>query len=95
MDRPCRFQFILYITKGSAPSVRAEENLRRICGTRISVPCHIEIINAASSEADPSKHILATPTLIWDSGLSRGRILGDLSNEKAFLSVIGIPAGDL
>ncbi len=76
----------LYITGHTPRSLRAVENLRRICEQELECECEIKIIDALENPqmANEDK-VLATPTLIKVFPLPARRIIGDLSDTKTVL----------
>ncbi len=83
----------LYITGQTARSLRAVENLLRICEQELEGECEIRVIDTLEQPqmANEDK-ILATPTLIRLLPPPTRRIIGDLSDTQAVLLGLGLQA---
>lgn len=82
-----KFAFKLYITGHTPASERAVVNLRRICDREFGDACNVAIIDVLEyPQLAEDEKILATPTLIKELPPPCRRIIGDLSDEKKFLS---------
>lgn len=86
-----RFAFKLYITGHTPASERAVVNLRRICDREFGDVCNIAIIDVLEyPQLAEDEKILATPTLIKELPPPCRRVVGDLSDEKKFLSKLDL-----
>lgn len=87
-----KYALKLYITGHTPRSLRAIENLRRICEQEFKGEYEIKIIDVLEQPqmADEDK-ILATPTLIKSLPLPSRRIIGDLSDTTNVLMGLDIP----
>jgi len=83
---PRRYVLRLYVTGSTSRSVRALENLRRICDEHLAGNYQLEVIdiykNLALARGD---QIIAAPTLIKRLPAPLRRLIGDMSNEKKVL----------
>ena len=81
-----RYILRLYVTGTTSRSVRALENLRRICDEHLAGQYQLEIIdiyrNLALARDD---QIIAAPTLIKRLPTPLRRLIGDMSNEQKVL----------
>ena len=81
-----RYVLRLYVTGTTSRSVRALENLRRICDEHLAGNYKLEIIdiyrNLALARDD---QIIAAPTLIKRLPAPLRRLIGDMSNEQKVL----------
>ncbi len=83
--------FKLYITGHTPASERAVVNLRRICKKEFGEGCRVVIIDVLEyPQLAEDEKILATPTLIKELPPPCRRIVGDLSDEKKFLSKLNL-----
>lgn len=88
----------LYVTGQTKNSVRALQNLERICREELNGVYEIKVVDILKEPqlAEDDK-ILATPTLIKVLPPPLGRIIGDLGNtEKVLLGldIMGKKKGD-
>ena len=81
-----RYVLRLYVTGTTSRSVRALENLRRICDEHLAGNYQLEIVdiyrNLALARDD---QIIAAPTLIKRLPAPLRRLIGDMSNEQKVL----------
>ena len=81
-----RYVLRLYVTGTTSKSVRALENLRRICDEHLAGNYQLEIVdiyrNLARARDD---QIIAAPTLIKRLPAPLRRLIGDMSNERKVL----------
>jgi circadian clock protein KaiB len=76
----------LYVTGQTPRSVRAIENMRRICAEHLSDRYTLEVIDIyLHPEACQQQQIIAAPTLIKVLPHPLRRIIGDLSNTEKVL----------
>jgi circadian clock protein KaiB len=90
-DRLGEYLLRLYVTGATTRSVRAIENVRRICEEHLSGRYSLEVVdlykNLPLARAD---QILATPTLVKRSPLPLRHLVGDLSNVARVLSGLAL-----
>ena len=81
-----KYALKLYITGHTPRSLRAIDNIRRICEQELAGECDMKVIDVLEQPqmANEDK-ILATPTLIRSLPLPPRRIIGDLSDTKTVL----------
>ncbi|WP_433994154.1 circadian clock KaiB family protein [Bradyrhizobium japonicum] len=83
----------LYIAGNSPSSRRAEQNLERLRTSLTSKGWDIDIIDVLTRpDLAESAGIIATPTLSYEHGEHRRRIVGDLGDTKRVLEFLGIEA---
>jgi circadian clock protein KaiB len=85
-DASRRYVLRLYVTGSTSRSVRALENVRRICDEHLAGNYQLEVIdiyrNLALARGD---QIIAAPTLIKRLPAPLRRLIGDMSNEEKVL----------
>lgn len=85
------FVLKLFISGQTASSMRAVENLRRICKEKLSGYYDIEIIDVLESpELAEANYIVATPTLVKELPQPMRQLLGDMSDEENVLLGLNI-----
>jgi circadian clock protein KaiB len=81
-----RYLLRLYVTGSTSRSVRALENVRRICDEHLAGDYRLEVIdiyrNLALARGD---QIIAAPTLVKRLPAPFRRLIGDMSNEEKVL----------
>jgi circadian clock protein KaiB len=81
----------LFITGMTPRSVRALENLRRVCDSRLKDRYDLQVIDIYQQPVHAHENqIVASPTLIKERPLPCRRIIGDLSNEDRLLAGLGL-----
>jgi circadian clock protein KaiB len=76
----------LYVTGSSPRTIRAVENLRRICEQELDGRYQLEIIDVLEHpQVAEDEKILATPTLIKQLPPPLRRVIGDLSDKDKVL----------
>jgi circadian clock protein KaiB len=79
------FQLRLYVA-GTPKSLRAFENLKRICDEHLTGQYHIEVIDLLKNPKLASKdQILAIPTVVRKLPQPLRKLIGDLSNTERVL----------
>jgi circadian clock protein KaiB len=90
-SKPAGYLLRLYVTGATARSVRAIENIRRICERHLGGQYALEVVdlyeNLRLARAD---QILAAPTLIKRLPLPRRHLVGDLSDEVKVLAGLAL-----
>ena len=85
----------LYVTGQSPKSLRAIENLRRVCEEHLGDQCQIEVVDLLK---DPRRaaddQILAVPMLVRKLPGPIRKIVGDLSNTDNLLVGLEIRESD-
>ena len=81
----------LFITGVSVNSVRALTNVKHICETRLAGRYSLEIIDVYQQrEIAEQEQLIALPMLIKDLPLPVRRLIGDMSDTKLVLTVLGL-----
>jgi circadian clock protein KaiB len=76
----------LYVTGMTPKSIRAIENIKKICEENLKGRYELEIIDIYQRpEHAKTEEILAAPTLIKKLPLPLRRLIGDMSNEERIL----------
>jgi circadian clock protein KaiB len=91
-----RYLLKLYVRGMTGKSLRAIENLQRICNEELSCLYEIEVIDLAEQPGlAREQQIVAIPTLIKQLPDPLRRIVGDLSNHDQVLLGLDLkPRGD-
>lgn len=86
----------LYVAGQTPKSLRAAENLRRICDEHLSGQYSIEIVDLlVNPRLAKEDQIIAIPTLVRKLPTPMRKIIGDLSNtQKALLGLQLVRAKD-
>lgn len=88
-----RYLLRLYITGSTPRSIRAVENLRRICERYMPERYDIEIIDIyADPEAARAGQVIAAPTLVRVQPEPLRRVIGDLADEDRVVLGLDLPA---
>lgn len=86
-----QFVLKLFISGQTASSMRAVENLRRICKEKLAGHYDIEIIDVLEKpELAEANFIVATPTLVKELPQPMRQLLGDMSDEDNVLLGLNI-----
>ncbi len=81
-----RYVLRLYVTGSTSRSVRALENVRRICDEHLAGNYQLEVIDIYKDLAlARGDQIIAAPTLIKRLPAPLRRLIGDMSNEQKVL----------
>jgi circadian clock protein KaiB len=85
----CEWNLRLYTAGQSPKSLRALENLRKICDEHLEGRYHIEVIDLLRNpQLARGDQIFAVPTLVRQLPTPIKQILGDLSNTQR--SLVGL-----
>lgn len=83
---PSRYVLRLYVTGTTARSMRAIENITRICQEHLAGRYEIEVIDLyQQASLAAGEQIVAAPTLIRKLPLPLRRLVGDMSDENSVL----------
>jgi circadian clock protein KaiB len=86
-----KYKFILFISGMSVKSLKAIENLRKICDTHLKDNFELEIIDINKEKELAIQHqIIALPTLIKLQPFPKRTLVGDLSDINKVLRTIGV-----
>ena len=87
------YRLRLYITGRTSQSIRAIENLRRICDSELDGRYEVEVIDVLENpRLAENEKILATPTLVKRLPEPVRKIIGDLSDREKVLIGLDILA---
>jgi circadian clock protein KaiB len=89
------YRLRLYITGRTSHSIRAIENLRKICESELKGQYDIEVIDVLENpRLAENEKILATPTLVKKLPEPVRKIIGDLSDREKVLLGLDIFSAD-
>jgi circadian clock protein KaiB len=90
------YVFRLYLAGGAPNSVRAFANLYALCRKHFPGSHRIEVIDVLREPLRALEEaIFVTPTVVKLSPLPEQQIIGDLSEEDAVLSALGLPQKEI
>lgn len=85
------YRFRLYVAGNSPKSLRAIQNLKRICDEHLPGHYEIEIIDIYQQpELLEQEQIFAIPTLIKKLPLPLQRLIGDMTNTEEVVIYLGL-----
>jgi circadian clock protein KaiB len=85
------FIFRLYVTGSTPNSVRAVENIKRICEKHLGGCYELSVVDLYEAPAEARREqIVAAPTLVRSEPEPRKKVVGSLSDEAQVLRVLGI-----
>ena len=86
-----RYKLRLFVTGATARSVRAIENMRKVCEENLKGRYDLEVIDVYQNpEATRELQVVATPTLVKMLPEPLRRIIGDLSNKERVLAGLNL-----
>ena len=86
-----RYKLRLFITGATARSIRAIENMRKICEESLEGRYDLEVVDVYQNpEMTRDLQIIATPTLVKILPEPLRRIIGDLSNKERVLAGLNL-----
>ena len=86
-----RFTLRLYVAGTSDRSIRAVENVTRVCESRLAGHYDLEVIDIYQTPAAAEAgQVIAAPTLVKSLPEPLRRIVGDLANESVLLMALGV-----
>jgi circadian clock protein KaiB len=81
-----RYVLRLYVTGSTSKSVRAIQNIKKICEEHLEGKYELEVIDVYQQPGEAKKEdVIATPTLVKRLPLPLKRFIGDLSDLKQVL----------
>jgi circadian clock protein KaiB len=90
------YVFRLYLAGGAPNSVRAFANLYALCRKHFPGSHRIEVIDVLKEPLRALEEaIFVTPTVVKLFPLPAQQIIGDLSEEDAVLSALGLPQKEI
>ena len=85
------YKFILFVSGMSIKSVKAIENINRICDNQLKGKCELRIIDVTKHPQMAKQYqIIGLPTLIKSEPAPTRIILGDLSEMEKVLRILNI-----
>lgn len=85
------YKLRLFVTGSTPRSIRAIDNLRRVCAENLDGGYELEVIDVYQHpEATKELQIIATPTLVRMLPEPLRRVIGDLSDEERVLAGLDI-----
>ncbi len=88
---PPAYEFYLYVTGATPNSTRAVRNIKEICEQHVAGQYTLRIIDMYQQpELAQEAQIVAAPTLVRRRPLPQRRLVGDLSNHAAVLTLLGL-----
>jgi circadian clock protein KaiB len=86
-----RYKLRLFITGSTPRSLRALQNMRRICEENLKGQYDLDVIDVYENpEATKELQIVATPTLVKILPEPLRRIIGDLSDKERVLAGLNL-----
>lgn len=87
-----RYVLRLFVAGNTSRSLRAVENLKRICETHLYDDYDLEVIDIYQfpAMAAPAQ-VFAAPTLLKELPLPLRRIIGDMGDTASVMSTLGLP----
>ncbi len=87
------WRFCLYITGDHPRSIRALENLQKLCDEKFPGRYEIEVVDvAAYPRVALKENILALPMLVRKAPKPIRKVIGDLSDTARLLDGMDVPA---
>ncbi len=89
-----KYQLRLYVIGQSPNSMRALDNLKRICEEQLFGQYDLKVIDVLKeSELAEKDKIIATPTLVKDLPPPPRKVIGDLSDRDKVLQALDLVSG--
>ncbi len=83
---PSRWELRLYVAGHTPSSIRALNNLKKICEEHMAGKYHIEVVDLMKTpQLAKGDQIIAIPTLVRKLPPPLRKIIGDLSNKERVL----------
>jgi circadian clock protein KaiB len=88
-----RYLLSLFVSGSSPRSIRAIQNIRRLCDEKLQGCYELKVIDIYQHpEQVVQEQIIVTPTLIKKRPVPLRMLIGDLSNEDRLISALGLAA---
>lgn len=85
------FVFRLFVTGASPNSLKALNNIREICESRVKGNYSLEVIDVyQNAELVQHEQIIALPLLVRKNPLPEMKLIGDLSEKEKVIKYLGI-----
>ena len=89
------YELELFVVGHSSKAQRAEQNLRRVCDSRLAGRYGLRVTDVLEdADAAEAANIVATPALVRRAPLPVRVVVGDLSERSALLYGLGLDDGD-
>ena len=86
-----RYVLCLFITGATPNSVRAIENIKKICEEHLKGNYSLEIVDVyQQSDIAKKEQLVALPMLLKKQPLPQKRLIGDLSDTAKVLNALGL-----
>lgn len=83
----------LFVTGQTSRSVRAVENIRRLCESRLKDRYELVVVDIYQQPELAQRHqLIAAPTLVKEQPLPTRRLVGDMSDNERVLSGLDLAA---
>jgi circadian clock protein KaiB len=90
---PEPFVLRLYVTGTTARSVRAVENIKRVCEEYLGDRYDLQIVDVYQQpDLAAREQLFAAPTLVKKLPLPLRKLVGDLSNRQRVLAGLDLPS---
>ena len=90
---PEPFVLRLYVTGTTARSVRAVENIKRVCEEYLADRYDLQIVDVYQQpDLAAREQLFAAPTLVKKLPLPLRKLVGDLSNRQRVLAGLDLPS---
>ena len=90
-----RYQLLLFVADDQPNSLRAKQQIKRICQDHLEDEYHLEIIDVLKDpETALEKGVYLTPMLIVAAPLPPSYLAGDMSDTARVLAALKIEAGE-
>ncbi len=90
-ESPPTYVLQLFVAGTSPRSLRAVENIRRVCEENLSGHYELRVIDIyALPDMAETGQVIAAPTLVKELPLPLRRIVGDLADEGRVLLALGL-----
>ncbi len=92
-DKPPQFVLRLFVAGTNPRSLRAVENLRRMCEEHMAGDYELRVIDIYETPAMAEEgQVIAAPTLVKELPAPLRRLVGDLADEGRVLLALGLRA---
>jgi len=90
-DKSRKYKLLLYVSGTTPKSMRAIENINKICSEHLKDRCELEVIDIYQQpETIKEEDIMASPTLVKKLPLPIRKLIGDLSDTEHVLVGLNI-----
>lgn len=90
-DRVAAYQLQLFVTGHTARSLRAIDNVKRLCDEMLAGRYRLDIVDLYQQpELASREQLIAAPTLVKRFPLPQRRMVGDMSDRGRLLAGLGL-----